>query len=153
MIVLVTGSTDGVGKQTALELAQCGHSVYLHGRREELVQKVTKELTEKTGNSNLKGFTGDFISLEEVRLLASSITAETDKLDVLINNAGILNRQFALSQDGFEQTFAVNHLAPFLLTNLLLGILKNGHSPRIINVSSDVHSRELDIPQLHQDAG
>lgn len=153
MIVLVTGSTDGVGKQTALELAQCGHSVYLHGRREELVQKVTKELTEKTGNSNLKGFTGDFISLEEVRLLASSITAETDKLDVLINNAGILNRQFALSQDGFEQTFAVNHLAPFLLTNLLLGILKNGHSPRIINVSSDVHSRELDIPQLQERGG
>ena len=151
-IILVTGSTDGIGKQTALEVATRGHRVFIHGRDRQLVYRVADEIKNRSGNHNIKGFAGDYSSLGDVRKLAIDITNDTDRLDVLINNAGILRKSYGLSKDGFELTFAVNHLAPFYLTNLLLGVLKNGCHPRIVNVASDVHSRTLDLKNIeHKD--
>ncbi|UCG27670.1 MAG: SDR family oxidoreductase [Bacteroidales bacterium] len=147
-IVLITGSTDGIGKQTALEIAEFGHYVYVHGRKRQLVYKVIDEIKSRTGNTKIEGFTGDFSSLEEVRKLAKDIIGHKNRLDVLVNNAGVLRKSFGMSKDGFELTFAVNHLAPFFLTNLLLGILKKGQQPRIVNVASEVHSRSLDLKSL-----
>lgn len=144
-IILITGSTDGIGKQTALELARDGNYVLVHGRDEKKVHSVTEYLRDLTHNKMIEGFAGDFSSLAEVRSLANKISDKVSRLDVLINNAGILQSSYALSCDGHEMTFAVNHLAPFLLTNLLLDLIKKGHNSRIINVSSDVHSRDIDL--------
>ncbi len=126
MRILVTGSTDGIGQQTALELVQRGHDVLVHGRNRE---KATAAATALGGTP----VWGDFSSLKEVRALAAQIDAP---LDVLINNAGLLARQHRLTSDGFEETLQVNHLAPFLLTHLLLPKI----AARIVNVSSGVHS-------------
>jgi NAD(P)-dependent dehydrogenase (short-subunit alcohol dehydrogenase family) len=145
MIILVTGSTDGIGKQTALELAREGHQVFIHGRDESRVKNAITELSEESGNAHLKGIVADLGSLDAVGRLAATIGSETDTLDILINNAGVLSKRFVLSHDGLELTFAINHLAHFYLTNRLLPLIRNSQNGRIINVSSDVHSKERNI--------
>ena len=150
MIILITGSTDGIGKRTALELANKGHTLFIHGRDEIRVKQVLTELSEMSGNPGHKGITADLSSLDAVARMASRVSTETDTLDVLINNAGVLSKDFKLSHDGLELTFAVNHLAHFYLTNRLLPLIRNSNNGRIINVSSDVHSRELNF-QLGKD--
>ncbi len=125
MTALVTGATDGIGKQTARELVERGWKVLVHGRTEKKARAAAKEV----GGEPVWG---DFTKLSEVRALAGQI----GDLDVLVNNAGILARGHQLTGDGFEETLQVNHLAPFLLTHLILSKLHG----RIINVSSGVHS-------------
>jgi NAD(P)-dependent dehydrogenase (short-subunit alcohol dehydrogenase family) len=146
-VMLVTGSTDGIGRETALELARRGATVILHGRDLGRCQRALDEAVRSTRNSSLGCFAADLGSLQEVRRLAEDIRAQYDRLDVLINNAGIFMTSRTLSRDGYEMTFAVNHLAPFLLTYLLLDLLKKSAPSRVITVSSVAHQRarlELD---------
>ncbi|MEW6194331.1 MAG: SDR family oxidoreductase [Bacteroidota bacterium] len=140
-VVLITGATDGIGRQTALELAQIGHHVIIHGRNKERVQQTLNEIQLTTNNHQLSALVCDLASLKAVRKLAEEIKSKFDRLDVLINNAGIYMKKYVLTEDGFETTFAVNHLAHFLLTNLLLDLIKKSDEGRIINVSSIAHTR------------
>lgn len=155
--VLITGSTDGIGKQTAIDLAAKGATVLIHGRDKNKGLSVLNEIKSKTKNNNIIFCLSDFSSLKQVRKLAEEIRATHTRLDVLINNAGVYIKERVLSEDGFEMNFAVNHLAHFLLTNLLLDLLiKSSPSrltdgqTRIINVSSEVHqSAGLDFENLN----
>jgi retinol dehydrogenase 14 len=142
-VILVTGSTDGIGKQTALELAQLGATVLLHGRNAERGQQALQDLRAASQNDNLDLFIADLSAQREVRRLAAEVQAKYNRLDVLINNAGVFMPQREVTEDGLEMTFAVNHLAPFLLTGLLLDLLKRSAPARIITVSSSLHQRSL----------
>ncbi len=148
--VLITGSTDGIGKQTAKTLAEQGAHVLAHGRNAANVQAVIKEIQFEYPQTKLAGFAADFSSLQAVRSLAEEIKAKEPTLQILINNAGTYSQDFQVSQDGFEITFAVNHLAPFLLTLLLLPTLKRNSPARIITVASTAHNvRDLDISKIN----
>lgn len=148
-IILITGSTDGIGKQAAIQLAQQGATVLLHGRNEQKAQKVMQEIIEKTGNKKIDYFIADLASLKQVHALADEVRNRYDKLHVLLNNAAVFENTLRRSEDGFEMTFAVNHLAHFLLTCLLLDHLYQSTPARIVNVSSMAHSHELDFDNLH----
>lgn len=147
-IILITGSTDGIGKQAAIQLARQGATVLLHGRNERKGKQIAQEIKDKTGNQKIDFFQADLASLQQVRQLAEAIKNRYDKLHVLINNAGVFETTLRKSADGFEMTFAVNHLAPFLLTCLLIDLLHRSAPARIVNVSSMAHSRELDFQNL-----
>ena len=138
--ILVTGSTDGIGLATAIALAKQGHEVILHGRNQERIRYATQRLWEHVPDAAIEAVIGDFSSLQQVRRVAEAVLANSDRLDVLINNAAVMTRERRSSHDGYELTWAVNHLAPFLLTNLLLGILKKSAPARVVNVSSMSHS-------------
>ncbi|MCA1715341.1 MAG: SDR family NAD(P)-dependent oxidoreductase [Actinobacteria bacterium] len=140
-VILVTGATDGLGKATVRDLAAAGATVLLHGRDRERGDAAVREIREETGNDRLQYYLADFSSLEEVHWLADEITADHDRLDVLVNNAGIGagrrgETERSLSQDGYELRFAVNYLAPFLLTRLLLPLVHRSAPSRIVNVAS-----------------
>jgi NAD(P)-dependent dehydrogenase (short-subunit alcohol dehydrogenase family) len=148
-VILITGSTDGIGKQAALELARKGATVLLHGRNPSLVKTVLEQTKKQSQNDNVDLFVADFASLKQVRRFADEVRNKYAKLDVLVNNAGVYMRDRQLTEDRFEMTFAVNHLAPFLLTNLLLDLLKRSAPSKIINVSSMAHQgARLDLNDL-----
>src|SRR5919108_4636385 len=134
--ILVTGSTDGLGREVARGLAGAGAAVLLHGRDETRAQSTLDQIREQTGNQRLSFYLADFSSLAEVRQLAERVEADQDRLDVLVNNAGIAlaDGERRLSRDGHELTFAVNYLSHFLLTSLLLPMLRRSAPARIINV-------------------
>src|ERR687897_191358 len=134
--ILVTGATDGLGKRVALELADRGATVLVHGRSRERCETVLKEVRRGTGSEGARYYLADLSSLSEVRRLAEEIPSEHDRLDVLVNNAGIIAREREETVDGVELTFAVNYLAHFLLTNLLLPLLLGSAPARVVNVAS-----------------
>lgn len=135
-IILITGATDGIGKLTAMQLAKQNAYVIIHGRSEQKVKDVIKELSEYTPKDKIEGLSYDLSSLREVRNMAEEVKNKFQKLDVLINNAGVGFADPRYSKDGYELRFAVNYLAPFLLTQLLLPLLKKSAPSRIVNVSS-----------------
>lgn len=134
--IFITGATDGIGMLTATALAKQKTHLLLHGRNQEKLDKVIKEIKTLSGNQNIEGFVADFSSMNEVRQLAKDILARHDKIDILINNAGAGFAASRYGKDGTELRMAVNYFAPFLLTNLLLPALKKGAPSRIVNVSS-----------------
>ena len=138
--VLVTGSTDGLGKALARDLAVRGAAVLLHGRSESRLEESLREIREATGNGRARGYLADFSSLAEVRRLAGEVERDRGRLDLLVNNAGIggglPGGRREESADGHELRFAVNYLAPFLLTALLLPLLRRSAPGRIVNVAS-----------------
>jgi len=134
--IFITGATDGIGKLTALQLAKQHAHILIHGRNKKKAGDVVNEIKNATRNKNIEGFIADLSSLEEVRKLTNEILEKHDKLDVLINNAGAGTADKRYGKDGTELRFAVNYLAPFLLTHLLLPALKNAAPSRIVNVSS-----------------
>ncbi len=134
--ILITGSTDGIGKLAAIKLAKEGHTIFLHGRNPEKLTKVISEVQELSQNQNIKGFVADFSDLNAVIKMSSAIKAEASKLDILINNAGILKSSTNQTEDGLDIRFAVNYFAPYLLTKELLPLLHQGTSSRVINLSS-----------------
>lgn len=146
--ILITGSTDGIGKQTALELAGLGATVIVHGRNELKAKAAAEELISKSENSNIDFFFADLSSLNDIRQMSGAIHEKYKQIDIMINNAGVYKNNRELSVDGFELTFAVNHLAYFLLTGLLLNLLKKSNSGRIINVASQAHASFLDFENL-----
>lgn len=148
-IILITGSTDGIGRQAALELAALGSRVIVHGRDASRGKTVVEEIKTATGNQKVDLVTADLSSQKQVRQLAAEVTRRYDHLHVLINNAGVFMNERQVTEDGLETTFAVNHLAPFLLTNLLLDLLKKSAPSRIITVSSVAHTRgRIDFDNL-----
>jgi NAD(P)-dependent dehydrogenase (short-subunit alcohol dehydrogenase family) len=146
--ILITGSTDGIGKQAALELSELGARVILHGRSKSTVKKVLQEIEQKTGNDQLDFFVADLSSLQQIRAMSAEIRQKYSRLDVLINNAGVAMNNLEISEDGYEMTFAVNHLAAFALSLLLLDLMTASVPSRIIKVSSMVHSSSLNFENL-----
>jgi retinol dehydrogenase 12 len=138
-VCVVTGATSGIGLVTAQILARQGATVIVVGRNPERGAATVSHIRQETGNSAVELMVADLSAQAQVRQLASEIQRRFPRLDVLINNAGALFSRRQLSQDGIEMTFALNHLAYFLLTNLLLDPLKASVSARIINVSSEAH--------------
>jgi NAD(P)-dependent dehydrogenase (short-subunit alcohol dehydrogenase family) len=138
-VFLVTGSTDGVGRLVARRLAASGATVLIHGRDRDRGEALVAEM-QQAGNAGVRFYRADLSSLDEVRTLAATILDNHPRLDVLINNAGIGSatggRQRRVSADGVELRFAVNYLAGFLLTHLLLPLLRASAPARIVNVAS-----------------
>ncbi|MEP7115956.1 MAG: SDR family NAD(P)-dependent oxidoreductase [Acidobacteriota bacterium] len=134
-IVLVTGSTDGLGREVARRLAAEGAHVIVHGRNVVRGTAVVAEIAAaRIGSARF--YQADFASLSEVRRLAAEIRRDYSRLDLLVNNAGIIARERELSTDGYEMSFAVNYLSGYLLTYSLLPLIEQGRAPRIVNVSS-----------------
>lgn len=144
-VILVTGSTDGIGKVTAAELAFGGASVVLHGRDEKKGRRVQKELEQKTGI--LPDLViADFSRQDQIRSMAREIASRYTRLDALVNDAGTYQRGRHVTLEGVELTFAVNYLGPFLLTHLLRPLL--GKKSRIVNVASSAH---FDVDRIDWD--
>jgi NAD(P)-dependent dehydrogenase (short-subunit alcohol dehydrogenase family) len=139
--ILITGATDGLGRALAAELAAAGATVLIHGRDEQRGRETIAQIQASSGNDRLHWLAGDLSSLDDVRALADSVTEQCDRLDALVNNAGIgtsLPGDGARleSRDGYELRFAVNYLSGYLLTRMLLGLLERSAPARVVNVSS-----------------
>lgn len=139
-VVIITGCNTGIGKETALDLARRGASVYMACRDNLKCEEARQEIVKKTGNLNVFNRSLDLASLDSVRRFVAEFLKEESRLDVLINNAGIMMCPKMLTKDGFEMQLGTNHLGHFLLTNLLLDVLKKSSPSRIINVSSMAHT-------------
>jgi NAD(P)-dependent dehydrogenase (short-subunit alcohol dehydrogenase family) len=135
-VCIVTGSNSGIGKETALALAEMSATVVMVVRNQEKGQKALDEIVTMTGNHSVSLMTCDMSSMASIRSFASEFKKKYNFLNVLINNAGAEFAKRQVTSEGFEQTFAVNYLAPFLLTHELLDLLKAGAPSRIVNVSS-----------------
>jgi NAD(P)-dependent dehydrogenase (short-subunit alcohol dehydrogenase family) len=138
-IALVTGASAGIGLYTALGLARAGFSVIMAGRNNARLDRARRFVNESAESVAPEIAVADFASLAAVRRLADTVLARHDRLDLLVNNAGMMSPRYRESADGYEATIAVNHLAPFLLTNLLLDQLRASAPSRIITVASQAH--------------
>lgn len=148
--VLITGATRGIGYATAEALARMGATVIVHGRDRQRVQDVCHWLRQSAPNMTIDCVVAELDSLEGVRRLAADVNARHERLDILINNAGLVTRRREQTVDGIERQFAVNHIAPFLLTHLLLDKLKGSRPARIVTVASGAHRRgQLDFGDLN----
>ena len=136
---VITGSTSGIGKYTAIGLAALGARVVIMGRTQSTLDQVKEEIKSESGNDDIYAHVVDLASLSSVRSLAETIKESYPCVDVLINNAGTFHSDYTLSNDNIEMQFAVNHLSHFLLTNLLLEHIKKSDQGRVINVSSGFH--------------
>jgi retinol dehydrogenase-12 len=138
-ICLVTGATSGIGKVTAAALAAQGAEVVIVGRNLQKTQATAQQVRTETGNDSVRYLLADFSDLGQVRDLAVNFKKQYSQLDVLVNNAGAYFNMRRKTSYGVEATFLVNHLAPFLLTNLLLEPIQNSAPARIVNVASNAH--------------
>jgi len=138
-IVMVTGANSGIGKSASIALAEKGGTVVMVARNKERGEAARSEIVTKSGNNSIDLLLADLSSLESVRQLVAEFRKKYSKLHVLINNAGLFNQRRRVTADGYENTFATNYLAAFLLTNLQLDLLKTSAPSRIINVSSVGH--------------
>src|SRR5215204_4571419 len=153
-ICLITGATSGIGRATAMGLANMGASVVMVGRDRGRCQAALAEIKEGSGNASVDLMLADLSSQQEIHRLAHEFKEAYPRLDVLINNAGVIRSKRITTADGIEMTFAVNHLAYFLLTNLLLDMLKASAPSRIVNVSSGDHSNAtIDFDDLQGEKG
>jgi NAD(P)-dependent dehydrogenase (short-subunit alcohol dehydrogenase family) len=145
--ILITGATDGLGRALAVDLASAGATLLVHGRDDARGRETLAEIHDRTGNENAHWLRADLASLDDVRELARQVTRGHTRLDALVNNAGIgtvnddSGSSRELSRDGYELRFAVNYLAGYLLTRLLLPLLHDSAPARIVNVSSGGQAR------------
>ena len=146
--ILITGSTDGLGKIAAIKLAKDGHVVFLHGRNADKLDKVIEEVKEISNNENVKGFVADFSDLAMVKKMAQEVNDSISSLDVLINNAGIFKSSATLNQDGLDMRYAVNYFAPYVLTHALISLLGKSNSARIINLRFNTSNIEDTLERL-----
>ncbi|MBO9524403.1 MAG: SDR family oxidoreductase [Nocardioidaceae bacterium] len=139
--IVVTGASDGIGLESASQLAGQGHRLVLVGRNPAKVTAAVKRLQAETNGAEVDSYACDFSRLEEVRRLGESLLASYPRIDVLVSNAGTVFDKRTLTADGYEATFAVNHLAGFLLTETLLPRLREGAPTRIVTTASVGHYR------------
>ena len=152
-VVVVSGATSGIGLAAAEGFARLGASIRLLVRSEERGAQARAAITERTQNSDVRISVCDLSSLESVRASATRLAAE-ERLDVLVNNAGVMTQERALSPDGIELTLATNVVGPFLLTNLLIPVLDESAPARIINVSSGgMYTQKLRVDDLQNERG
>lgn len=153
-VCLVTGATSGIGAVTAEALAGRGGVVAVVGRSAERAAATVERIRRRTGTTTVEHLLADLSSQQEVRRLAEAFAARHDRLDVLVNNAGAVFTRRRQSPDGLELTFALNHLAYFLLTGLLLDTLRSSAPSRVVNVSSDAHQgARIDFDDLQAERG
>jgi NAD(P)-dependent dehydrogenase (short-subunit alcohol dehydrogenase family) len=151
-VCLITGANSGIGKETALALAKMNATVVMLCRNKQRGEKAQKEIIEQSKNKNVDLLLCDLSSLKDIKNFISEFKNKYEKLHVLINNAGVMLKNRKVSLDGFEMNFAVHVLGPFLLTNLLLDILKESAPSRIINVASAAHKRaKIDFEDLQSE--
>jgi retinol dehydrogenase-12 len=136
---LITGATDGIGKETAIGMAKNGYNLILIGRNEEKGKKVTEEIKGIAESIDIDFFKADLILMKEVSRVADEVSRKYDKIDVLINNVGAYFAFRDVTEEGFERTFALNHLGYFLMTKKLLPLVEKSDYKRIVNVSSSAH--------------
>ncbi|MFC5270291.1 SDR family oxidoreductase [Adhaeribacter terreus] len=150
-IAVVTGASSGIGKVTARELARLGAHVIMVCRNQEKGEKSRQEIIAKTGNQNVTLLLADLSLMQETRRVAEEINHLIPKLDILINNAGMMPGKREETAEGFELSWATNYLSVFLFTNLLLDKLLAAYSARIINVSSEVHRLGyINLQEMHK---
>lgn len=148
-IALVTGASSGIGLEACVKLAQLGAEVAMVARDRARGEAALAEVKRRGGSERVSLLLCDFASQAAIRALAAKYRAAHDRLDLLVNNAGSVSDTLKLTSDGLEQTFAVNHLGYFLLTNLLLELIEQSAPARIVNVSSVGHRRgDLDFDNL-----
>ena len=147
--IIVTGGSTGIGIESARALADMGASVWIVGRGESKTKQAIESIKQSTGNGHVDYFIADLTSIASIKEVSRMILSRLDHLDVLLNNAGAIFMQRQISVDGFEMTFALNHINYFLLTRLLLDLIKNTAKARIVNVSSAGHrSGHVDFSDL-----
>jgi retinol dehydrogenase-12 len=153
-VAVVTGASAGIGLHTALGLAGGGFRVIMVGRDGERTENARRFITDRVRSAAVETALADFSRLDEVRALAGDILSRHERIDVLVNNAGLISQRPALSAEAYELTIAVNHLAPFLLTNLLLERLRGSAPARIVTVASQAHrGARIDPATMAQPAG
>ncbi len=151
-VCVVTGGNAGIGRATALGLARLGATVAIIGRSRERGETAAAEIRRETGNLDVSFLLADLADQAAIRRVAAEIEEMFERLDVLINNAAVTPQSRMLSPEGIEMQLAVNHLAPFLLTNLLLDLLRRSGPARIVNVSSEAHRRgRIDFDDLQSE--
>ena len=138
-VVIITGGNTGIGKEAAVGLAGLGARVVVTSRNEERGRSARQEIAERSGNDSVEVMSLDLASFTSIRSFAADVLDRFDHLDVLVNNAGLILYRRAETQEGFEETFGVNHLGPFLLTDLLLERLRASAPARVVVVSSTAH--------------
>lgn len=138
-VCVVTGANAGIGRETALGLAKMGATVVMVCRDRERGEAAQREIRQQSGNSAVELMNCDLASQNSIRRFVEEFSRQHDRLDVLVNNAGVLLRERSLNEDGIESTFAINHIGYFLLSLLLLDLLKKSAPSRIVNVSSTAH--------------
>jgi retinol dehydrogenase-12 len=137
--ILITGATNGIGKAAAIKFAESAKSIAFTYRNKELAEDLKNEMQKINPNLSINSFFCDFSVQDSIRECADKIKNDLKAIDLLINNAGVVNTEYSETIDGIENTFAVNHLGYFLFTNLLLDLVKKESESRIINVSSAAH--------------
>ena len=151
-VVLITGGTSGIGKAAAVELAGMGAEVVVTGRNEERGREAVGEIKARSGSDAVSLLIADLSVQAEVRKLAEEFREGHDRLDVLVNNAGVVNQKRTETADGIESTLALNHLAPFLLTNLLLDLLEESAPSRVVTTASEAERwGRLDFDDLQSE--
>ena len=147
--ILLTGATDGIGYQTAIELAKLNPVLILHGKNQKKGEAIKDELILWTGNKQIYYFNADLASFEQIEAFSEAIHEKFQHIDILINNAGIYETNKIILENGFEKTFMVNYLSAFTLTLSLLDLLKKADNTKIINLSSMVHASSIDFSNLN----
>ncbi len=146
--ILITGATDGIGKQAAIDLAADGFEIIVHGRDSDRVEATLSEIRANNSDAKVHGYTADFQSLETVSNFADELRKSFPKIDVLFNNAAVFAHERTHSSNNLEINFQVNYLAHFLLTLKIHDLVQNSESGRIVNVSSMVHAAHIDLTNI-----
>lgn len=153
-ICVITGANSGIGYVTALEIARKGATVAMVCRDAERAEKARQSIVQETGNDKVETFLCEFGDQTQIRALAQKLSTRLERIDVLVNNAGLIGNNRELTPEGLERTFAVNHLGYFMLTNLLKKPLLASPEGRILNVSSEAHRfAKLNIQDLQLENG
>jgi retinol dehydrogenase 12 len=139
-IVLVTGGTDGIGKCAALEMARRGATLTIVGRNPEKTARVANELKSAGQYDRVNVILGDLSKISDMKAVAKTFAANNDRLDILVNNAGAWFEKYQLTEDGLEQTFALNHMSYFVITNELLDLIRKTPNARVVSTSSGAHA-------------
>lgn len=148
-VFLVTGATEGIGKAATHQFARRGAALVLVGRSREKGERVVREIASASGNERIELLVGDMSRIADVRAVADQFRARHDRLDVLVNNAGALFTEYQTSDDGLEMTFALNHMAYFVLTAALLDLLQKTPGSRVVSTSSFAHrSGKMDLATI-----